>query len=379
VELPYSIAGSIHKWPEVKPYKKTIYFVDHKMVEAQLKIFGKDNKPLYLLECFLNAFDKKDKDFDYTGDFECRLTPLFDDYYKHRTLFTDQNPQLRDWHSRGVFKIDEIQFKNVEGVYIQYPGYGRVRKFQLRGMNITLQVKNVEIQSESLSNNNSRRIKKLDLEVRIISDSTSRSDIAEPFKYEEKLQQTIKWPEIKPMRKIIHFSGHKLVAVEIGDDREVPLYLLQCLLNPNDDDSNSAFNFSGDFECRLSSFYDNRQSTLLTENLYPTRDWESRGRFLIEEITGKCADYPDYGKIRKFRLRGMNLTLKIIDLNLVINTDENGKKYEAIENLDLEVSIVSDSTAISEIAEPTKFVEPLFRDPKDPNKLIRDCNKILVK
>src|SRR5437879_5108689 len=133
-----SLAGNQDKWPAVMPLKKIFHFDDGVLTGVKLTLTDSNRRPLYLLECYLNAFDKKDDHFDYTGDLECRLTSLFDDYYPHRTLLTEEKPQLRDWDSRGIFKIEELRCKKVGGVCIEYPGYGKLRHFRLRGMRLSL-------------------------------------------------------------------------------------------------------------------------------------------------------------------------------------------------------------------------------------------------
>jgi len=74
------------------------------------------------------------------------------------------------------------------------------------------------------------------------------------------------------------------------------------------------FDYSGDFECRLSSI-PNRDtySTLFTEDAHQSRDWESRGRFFAASIRGACARIPEFGTHRTFRLRGMRVGLQIVD------------------------------------------------------------------
>ena len=50
------------------------------------------------------------------------------------------------------------------------------------------------------------------------------------------------------------------------------------------------FDYSGDFECRLSSVGDHdTYSTLLTEDAHQNRDWESRGRFFSADRSGVLA------------------------------------------------------------------------------------------
>jgi len=168
------------------------------------------------------------------------------------------------------------------------------------------------------------------------------------------------WPVINPVKKTFHFIDHHEMGAKlriVGIDG-TPLYQLECYLNAYDREDRD-FNYSGNFECRLTSLYSkDRYSTLLTDQIHPTRDWQSRGRFLLEEITGKCAEYPDYGRVRHFRLRGMNLTLEIKNLKIKLGSAaENAPWYvDRIEKLDLDVTVIADPTVLSEIAEPTKYL-----------------------
>src|SRR5207245_11632673 len=92
-----------------------------------------------------------------------------------------------------------------------------------------------------------------------------------------------------------------------------PVYRLQCH-SAEYSGGDHDFAYSGDFECRLSSVGNrDRYSTLLTEDAHQSRDWESRGRFFAQNLRGSCASIPDFGAVRKFKLRGMDLTLKIIN------------------------------------------------------------------
>jgi len=370
-------------WPEVFPLQQTIRFVDRQVTAAKIDINGKNGKPLYLLECYLNAFDNNKEYFEYTGAFECRLTSLYDSSSHYRTLLTERNPQLRDWWSRGVFKIEEIVPKNVVGVRIQYPGFGRNRCFRLRGMKITLDVANVVLDSSSAHKKSyyRERVKSLDLKVAVTPDSMAASEISES-PVNDSTSEEIKWPEVRPFNTRLHFSGHQLEKIRISGRDGTPLYLLHCVSQAYNEEGRQGendFDYSGDFECRLTSFYDNRQNSLLKESLYTTRDWESRGCFHIIEMLGKCGDYPDYGRVRDFRLRGMDIRLSILNLKTKQVKDQNGHSAEEMKSLDLEVRVESDSTAISEIAAPSKYKDPYFKDPRDSTKWIRDCSKVLLR
>jgi hypothetical protein len=87
----------------------------------------------------------------------------------------------------------------------------------------------------------------------------------------------------------------------------------------------------------------------LTDNPFQSRDWESRARFFAYELTGKCGDYPDFGLIRHFRLRGMQLTLSLS--NVVIVSGH-------LRSLDLAVRAAVDHSAVSAIAQPSPHRPP---------------------
>ncbi len=191
------------------------------------------------------------------------------------------------------------------------------------------------------------------------------------------------WPVIEPVKKTFHFvDRHNTEAkLKIVGTDGTPLYLLECYLNAYDYEDRD-FDYSGDFECRLTSLYSKEvYSTLLTEEQHPTRDWESRGRFLIKELMGRCAQYPEYGRLRHFTLRGMNLALEIKNFTIKLGSKvENSPWYvERIEELDLEVAVTSDPKAASAIAEPTHYVEPPRAHPDDPYDQSLNCEKVLLR
>jgi len=187
------------------------------------------------------------------------------------------------------------------------------------------------------------------------------------------------WPEIKPIDQSFHFikpSKTEAIMRILAPDG-TPFYMLECRLGPHEDPD---FDYSGDFECRLTSLYSREAySTLLTENREQSRDWQSRARFLVEELIGKCAEYPEYGKVRSFRLRGMRLTLTIKNLKLQLapRDEANLKQRGQIKELDLSVAVIPDPTALSNIAEPAQYIEPPYAHPKDPQDMSRNCENVL--
>jgi len=135
------------------------------------------------------------------------------------------------------------------------------------------------------------------------------------------------------------------VSLHIKSRDGKDLYTLQCHASGYMGDS--TFDYSGDFECRLTlSNGQNTYSTLLTEDLDQSRDWESRGRFFAASFRGESAKVPDFGAVRNFELRGMRLTLGIFDPKF------QGNK---LLSLKLAITVVPDPMAHRAIAEIVPF------------------------
>jgi len=128
----------------------------------------------------------------------------------------------------------------------------------------------------------------------------------EPIHYE--------WPKIAAAEASYQFNDPENAKVDLplpGLSDE-PLYLLVCRGRKQ---FYSGFDFSGDFECLLKSEYtDDHYDTLLTYNPRQERSWESRGRFFWDDLYHPCPVASEYGLARHFRLRGMRLTLSIVNV-----------------------------------------------------------------
>jgi hypothetical protein len=100
-----------------------------------------------------------------------------------------------------------------------------------------------------------------------------------------------KWPLITPQHQVYEFKDARTARVDLDlkDNTGKVLYHLQCrngLMDERD------FVFSGDFECRLVPLYEpTTYSTLLTDDPEQSRDWQSRGRFLLPELIGTCGNH----------------------------------------------------------------------------------------
>jgi len=167
---------------------------------------------------------------------------------------------------------------------------------------------------------------------------------------------TQSYPAVKPMKQTFDVPdvSRANVLAFIKSTTDTDLYKLQCHSAKYVGDTN--FEYSGDFECRLSSVgHQNAYSTLLTEDSNQSRDWESRGRFFADDLRGACARIPQFGTDRSFELRGMTLTLQI--------TDPAFTSDGALRSLKLTVKVVSNPGAQREIAKIVPL--PLAGAPKN--------------
>jgi hypothetical protein len=207
-----------------------------------------------------------------------------------------------------------------------------------------------------------------------------------------------KWPDIYPIAPgqiVFHFKypfeAHHVTAIRTTDERVT--YLLDCHLGPY---GSWDYSYSPDFECRLSTEkpdtityrysdefpaipYDNLLSTPLKQ--FGPR--ETRGIFLWGELQPNCAKYPEYGRIRHFRLRGMELTLEVKNVKFGPRLKDDPLltyRKDAIIKLDLEVTAKQDTSALLPTAESTKYLAPPLARPwngKEPYDDTRNCSKVL--
>ena len=120
------------------------------------------------------------------------------------------------------------------------------------------------------------------------------------------------YPTVEPIRRTFMVAdlASANVSLDIKSARGSAIYHLQCHSGSYAGDPD--FVYSGDFECRLSSIgLPDLYSTLLTEDARQSKDWESRGRFFAAQLRGSCARIPEFGANRSFKLRGMDLGLRV--------------------------------------------------------------------
>jgi len=125
--------------------------------------------------------------------------------------------------------------------------------------------------------------------------------------------QRASFPDIRPLHAVrkIDLNRPSLLELTVYSKSRRPAYKIQCA---SASFSSKDFDYSGDFECRLIEVpHSSRYSTLLTENLDQSRDWESRGRFFAASLKPPCSGVADFGAVRTFSLRKMRVSLSVRD------------------------------------------------------------------
>lgn len=203
------------------------------------------------------------------------------------------------------------------------------------------------------------------------------------------------WPAIRPVQHTFNVPNVKKMNISllIRTNAGVPLYGLFCAYPDNNIPYTNKYameygvdygTFSGAFECRLGMKEIGRKNvadTLLVEDATQAQEWPSRGRFFVRNIRGACADIRGYGAMRTFRLRGMILTLRVIDPTF--SNDGRALSYRnktALRSLKLRVTVRPSSAATRSIAAIVPFpkhwppeckLNLYFRNPATFSKLAR--------
>lgn len=153
------------------------------------------------------------------------------------------------------------------------------------------------------------------------------------------------WPMVKSTGNTVEFVGDDVnYFLPINDKNGKLQYRLEC--HNYDYEGDEDFNFSGDFECRLSSVnQQERYSNLLTYTQKQTADWENRGLFYTAHFSSHCKSNRDWGKRRVFMMRGM--TIELLISNEII--EKNGNGSYKLKSFSFTVSVKNTPSFDSEI------------------------------
>lgn len=177
------------QWPRIQPISRTITLAESGPRSYNLFILNRSGVPVYLLECYLSAYDYEIEDWDFSGNFECKLTPLYekqDSKYFGRLLSYTKTP-TRDWESRGRFFVEDLQNPKYEA-----KGWGKKRTFRLRGMELTLNIKSFYITPKTRrpiwAIDDDNRVEKIELEILVKQngEATANIDEVEPIRKEKR-------------------------------------------------------------------------------------------------------------------------------------------------------------------------------------------------
>jgi hypothetical protein len=109
----------------------------------------------------------------------------------------------------------------------------------------------------------------------------------------------------------------------------------------------SRINWVGDLMCVFNEGNREIESSLLGADGAPP--WHTRGQFHWDELVGACGNYPEYGRVRHFRLRGFELTLEARDPQM-----RDGR----LEHLTFAISLRSNARIRSSQAESVGYLHP---------------------
>jgi len=113
-------------------------------------------------------------------------------------------------------------------------------------------------------------------------------------------------------------------------------------------DKRTDITYVGPLGCRLSEGNKEVETSLLSED--DGAPWHSRGQYVYESLLGDCGKYPEYGRVRHFRLRGFELTLTVADL---VTNDRN-----QIVSFGMKVALRRDDRITSRQAEQPGYLPP---------------------
>jgi len=170
------------------------------------------------------------------------------------------------------------------------------------------------------------------------------------------LAAEVQWPEMREFEAdfVVNTSAEKIEFIRpLYDVNGTVRYLFVCrggsteYLDKLSDQTNR--NYVGPFGCRLSEGDKEVEDSLLSED--DSAPWYSRGQFhSYDEVIKDCGDYPEYGRVRHFRLRGFELSLSAIDP--VYNN------HNQLESFNMKVSLRRNDKITSAQAEQPGYLTP---------------------
>lgn len=164
------------------------------------------------------------------------------------------------------------------------------------------------------------------------------------------------WPTVRPLEQTFDFpdAGKGLAKTFVLDAAGRHLYLFICRRG---DDASGPGNilYSGTLDCRLMEARRGEREENLFLETPNIAAWYSRGRMFDDELYGACGDYPEYGRIRHFYLRGMSITLSFDNAQFA---PARGSAVPRLVSYVLKLKVVPDPKAIRDIAASSGYLDP---------------------
>lgn len=159
------------------------------------------------------------------------------------------------------------------------------------------------------------------------------------------------WPSVQPLQRqvSVDFRGEQIqidIPIRATDGRVI--YDFACRGGSERYLDALPGNWVGPLMCTLAEGDRPTEESLLSED--DSAAWFSRGEFRGEDLVGDCGRYPEYGRRRSFRVRGMRITLEARE----VHTDS----VDVVRSFLLSVSVVPDPTATTAQAEQPGFLNP---------------------
>lgn len=162
------------------------------------------------------------------------------------------------------------------------------------------------------------------------------------------------WPRVQPLTQRVEIdltgaSRDIRLPILLSDGH--PGYWLRCLAGTTEQldvkGDHDGENYVAPLACVLVQQPEGWSGSLLSED--ESAIWFSRGQFSGNDLTGDCGRYPEFGRVRHFRLRGMQLTLSADNVVL-----DQGR----LASLTLHVAVEDDPGARTTIAERAAYLPP---------------------
>lgn len=180
------------------------------------------------------------------------------------------------------------------------------------------------------------------------------------------------WPAVSEVHaRFAVSSQNPHVGLIIPAASGEPRYRLSC--HQGDYESAKEGDFDHMYHCKLWDL----QGEIRGDLFSPTPSWNrSRTRALFhgEQVTGRCADHPYYGKSRHFRFMGMDIQLAISDLRQPDMRKMLTGEVEPSFAFTLSVDVKPDPQATKEFVGPAPEMCSSYYKIDDKGKLVEIVN-----